>query len=214
MNTGRRRLIAELSADLTPIRDAGKTLRKSCIWLCAASATAFLIIYATGPFRSGSLAQLHQNPQFLVETLLGIAAIAALGFTAFRTGIPVDVPITKRVSISIVLLCLWVALVAYGLVSPALEESMAGKREHCYLEALLYGLPGLMVGLMAIRRLYPLYGAWSGALLGLSAGAMPALIMQFACMYVPLHIITHHLLPGMALAIVGLIAGHFLLRPR
>ena len=44
--------------------------------------------------------------------------------------------------------------------------------------------------------------------------AMPALLMQFACMYVPLHILLHHILPGMALAIVGGIAGLFLLRPR
>ncbi len=102
----------------------------------------------------------------------------------------------------------------YGLHSPALELSMAGKRAHCYLEALLYGSPGLVFGMILMRRLYPLHGAWSGALIGLSAGVMPALIMQFACMYVPLHIIVFHILPGMALAVVGGIAGFFLLHPR
>jgi hypothetical protein len=48
-------------------------------------------------------------------------------------------------------------------------------------------------------------------MIGLAAGATPALIMQFACMYVPVHIITHHLLPGLMLGVIGLIAGKYFL---
>ena len=214
MKTERRKLIAELSADLTPISNAGKTLRTSGVWLLVSALTALMMIAATGPFRAGSLLQLQHSPQFLFESLIGVLAIAALGIAAFRSGIPSPTAVIKRVSIPIALLCLWIGMYLYGLHSPALEISMAGKRDHCNLEALVYGLPGLIFGLIAIRRLYPLHSVWSGVLLGLSAGAMPALLMQFACMYVPVHILLHHILPSMALAIVGGIAGLFLLRPR
>ena len=214
MNEDRRKLIAELSSELAPLPHAGKTFWTSSVWLLGAGFTATFIIAATGPFRAGSLQRLQVHPQFLIESLIGVAAIAALGFAAFRSGIPSPTPIMRQASMPIALLCVWIGMYVYGLNAPALELSMAGKRDHCYLEALVYGAPGLIFGMVAIRRLYPLHGAWSGALLGVSAGAMPALIMQFACMYVPLHIIVFHVLPGLALALIGGITGFFLLRPR
>ncbi len=91
---------------------------------------------------------------------------------------------------------------------------MAGKRSYCFVEPLLFGLPGLLIGVMALRRLWPLHGVFTGAVLGLAAGAMPALVMQFACMYIPQHIIVFHLLPGIALAGIGMLLGALLLRQR
>ena len=89
---------------------------------------------------------------------------------------------------------------------------MINKREFlCYVETILYGLPSLVIGIYLIGRLWPLHGASTGLIIGLAAGATPALIMQFACMYIPLHIITHHLLPGLLLGIVGLFAGKYFL---
>jgi hypothetical protein len=114
----------------------------------------------------------------------------------------------------LLLLVAWIGMYVFGVFDPALEPSMAGKREHCWIEAFIYGAPGLALGCYALRRLWPLHGAWSGALLGLAAGAIPALIMQFACMYAPLHIIVFHLLPGLALGAVGAAVGTIVLRPR
>ena len=59
---------------------------------------------------------------------------------------------------------------------------MLGKRENCHLETLLLSLPLLAVGLAVLRRLAPLDRALSGAVLGAGAGAIPALLMQIACM--------------------------------
>ncbi len=95
MNEDRRKLIAELSSDLTPLANAGKTVWTSSVWLLGAGLIAALIIAATGPFRAGSLQQLQMSPQFLIESLLGVAAIAALGVTAFRSGIPSPTPIMR-----------------------------------------------------------------------------------------------------------------------
>ncbi|MFT4583693.1 MAG: hypothetical protein ACI915_005129 [Gammaproteobacteria bacterium] len=91
---------------------------------------------------------------------------------------------------------------------------MTGKREHCYVEVFLVGLPALAFGIIALRNLYPLRDAFSGALIGLAAGTIPALMMQFACMYLVPHIFSHHLAPGLGLAILGSICGFFFLRPK
>lgn len=210
----RQDLIAELAAAGKPVQRVGRIGRDALIWLCAAALLAVGAVISGGPVRSGALAQLGQAPQFMFESVLGIVTIVALAVAAFRTGIPSPTPIARQVAWPLALLVAWVCVYVLGLISPALEPSMAGKRAYCWLESLAYGLPGLVLGCLALRRLWPLHGAWTGALLGLAAGSMPALIMQFACMYAPLHILEFHLLPGLALGLVGAGLGKLLLRPR
>jgi hypothetical protein len=89
---------------------------------------------------------------------------------------------------------------------------MAGKRPHCFLEVLIYGAPVLVVGLVLLRRLAPLDRRRTGVVLGAAAGAMPGLLMQLACMYVPEHILTYHIAPAVALALLGGLLGPLFLR--
>ena len=42
---------------------------------------------------------------------------------------------------------------------------------------------------------------------GLVAGLLPALYMQFACMYAPAHILMFHIGPGLAVAGLAALAG-------
>ncbi len=214
MTKPRDTLIAELVANATPVAHPGKTDRSAALWIGLAAMIAVVLIVMNGPLRVGALEQITSTPRFLFESLLGVAAIAALGLVAFRTGIPTTTPITHRIAWPLGLLAAWIGLYLVGLVEPALEPSMAGKRTHCWLEAFLYGMPALVFGVIALRRLWPLHGIWSGALLGLASGAVPALIMQIACMYDPPHILLYHVFPGLALGAVGALAGALLLRSR
>jgi hypothetical protein len=47
---------------------------------------------------------------------------------------------------------------------------------------------------------------------GAAAGAIPGLLMQLACLYIPSHVLIFHLAPALALALVGSLAGRLLLR--
>ena len=214
MNKPRDALISELVAAASPVARPGQTDRTALGWLILAGATAFVVIDFNGPWRPGVLAQLAATPRFLVESLLGLGAIISLGIAAFRSGIPDPTPINRRVALALVVLAAWIALVVFGLTDPALAPSMSGKRAHCWLEALVVGAPALALGWFGLRRLWPLHGAWSGTLLGLAAGACPALLMQFACMYGPLHALLFHLLPGLVLGLIGAVLGAVALRPR
>ena len=142
--------------------------------------------------------------------VLGAGTAAALAGAAFRSAIPG--PRTRLLWLAAAFAAVWLALLLYGFRDPALAPSMSGKREHCAVETLIVGVPALLAGIWALRRWWPLRGAISGALVGLAAGVLPAISMQIACMYEPMHGITHHVLPGLALSLPGAVLGAVLLR--
>jgi hypothetical protein len=208
----RAKLIAGLAADAsTPVANGARTHVDSLLWLAVVIISALGLTWVFGAFRPGVVAQLGAHPRFLVEILLGLAAAAALAHGAFRTALPAPGSAIAPLLPAAGLLLAWVALHLYGYLDPALAPSMAGKREHCEWQAFLFGLPALLAGCWLLRRWWP-RGAASGAALGLAAGAMPALLMQLACMYEPHHMLTHHLGPGLALGPVGALIGAVALR--
>jgi hypothetical protein len=91
---------------------------------------------------------------------------------------------------------------------------MLGKREHCFLQSVLFGLPSCVLLLIAARRLLPLQLRVTGALAGAAAAALPVAIMQVACMYEPGHALTYHLSAVPVLAAVGALVGPRLLARR
>ena len=50
------------------------------------------------------------------------------------------------VSAGAILMGLWLGSYVFGLVSPALEPSMLGKRHYCVWETFAYGLPPMLLG--------------------------------------------------------------------
>jgi hypothetical protein len=101
------------------------------------------------------------------------------------------------------LLFIWVVFYVYGIVDPALSESMSGKRDHCYLETMLMASLPLSVGLFWAKGQWPTNVMQTGLLFGLASGAIAAMVMQFACMYDPMHALLFHILPGFFMGFVG-----------
>ena len=212
MNDTRDRLIAALAADAQPVQRPGRTGRLTLTWLAVAAAIAVagLLLNAPATVFRGPL--LMVSAQFLLESVLGAAAIICLGLAAFRSGIPAP-PSQRAIWLPLLPFLAWLALHVVELWHPTFEASMVGKRLHCWLEVLAVGLPGLVIGCYAIRRrLWPLRGRRTGALLGLASGALPALAMQFICMHEPQHILAFHLAPMGVLGLVGAVIGARLLR--
>jgi hypothetical protein len=146
--------------------------------------------------------QFLEAPRFLLETLLGVAAITWVGLLAFRSAVPGE--LTRRFAVAgLALMALWLAQYVIGLVSPALEPSEWGKRPFCYLETMIYSAPPILAALFIARRLYPLHYRRTAMLLALAAGMIPALFMQMACMYDPSHILLLHVLPGLSMVLVA-----------
>jgi uncharacterized membrane protein YdbT with pleckstrin-like domain len=53
----------------------------------------------------------------------------------------------------------------------------------------------------------PLWPRATAAAAGAAAAAIPAILMQLACMYDPLHALSYHLTPVLMVAALGALAG-------
>ena len=208
----RSELIGELSRDLDPAPRLRRPFQLALAWWVGAWIFVVVATLVVQPMRPGFAAQLLASPRFAGETLLGIAAGAFAIAAAFALGIPGWRTPGRWIAPALALLALWAGSYLYGLVDPALEPSMLGKRALCFVEVLLHGLPILVVGLLLLRRLAPLGRSRAGLVVGAAAGAIPGLLMQLACVYIPSHILMFHLAPALALALVGSLAGRLLLR--
>jgi len=212
MNSDRDDLIGALSAGLQPVKPAPRIDRIALLWFAGSALYVIAVTQLLGPIRSNALAQLAGEPRFLLETLSGVLAIAVTSLVVFRAGIPGA--LTRRfAAFGAVLMLVWLSNYIVGLVSPALDPSMLGKRPHCVWETFIYALPPLAVGFVLVRRLYPLQPVQTAMCIGLVAGMMPALYMQIACMYGAGHILLLHILPGLLVALVGA-ATAWICRPR
>ncbi len=195
-------LIANLSRAVAPVSPAPSANTLGTAWFVLSAVYVVVATHMFGPARAGAFSQLATEPRFLLESLLGAAAILWTSLLAFRAAIPAA--LTRQFAAGgLVLMALWLAQYVIGLVSPALEPSMVGKRSHCYYETMIYALPPILVGVFLIRRLYPLRFVRTAMSLSLAAGMLPALYMQLACMYEPAHILSLHILPGLLMVLAG-----------
>ena len=198
----REKLIENLSHDLEPVSPVANINKLAAAWVLLSAAFVVAIIHLVAPMRPGAFSQLVSEPRFLFESLLGVAAIIWVSVAAFRSGIPASLNKTFA-TVGFVLMSLWLAQYVIGLFSPALEASSLGKRGHCYFETMVYSLPPILIALFLVRRLYPLHFIRTSMALSLAAGMIPALYMQLACIYEPLHILAFHILPGLLMVLVG-----------
>lgn len=210
----RTQLIEDLAADLTPVSSPGRTGLSTAVWLVLATLYSSIIIIATGPIREASFDNIIDYPLFGLETLVAAAAIVALAIVTLRSAIPSERHPLIRIMPALALSVLWAAFYVVGLWEPIHPVSMLGKRDHCVLQGLFFSFPSMALLLFYARRLMPLWPRATGALAGAAAGAIPAAWMQFACMYVPSHILTHHIGPILVLAGIGAIVGPLALKRR
>jgi len=195
-------LISSLSSKLEPVSPPPNINRLAMAWFALSAIYVVAVTQLFGPIRLNAIAQLGTEPRFALETMLGVAAILWFSLLAFRSAIPAALS-RQFAAAGLILMALWLAQYVIGLVSPALEPSRLGNRQHCYIETMVYSLPVILAGLFFVRRLYPLRPVRTAMSISLVAGMLPALYMQLACMYEPTHILAFHILPGLLMVGVG-----------
>jgi hypothetical protein len=202
----------ESSTLSSPSPEENVTTDLALLW--ALGSWAFVVTAAlwVAPMRPGFVDQLLASPRFALETLFGLGAVIVATAIGFLLGIPGSGSVRRRVFIALGLPALWAGFYVYGLYDPALEPSTLGARPLCFAEVLLYGVPTTLAGLLLLRRLAPLERAYTGAVVGAAAGAIPGLLMEIACMYVPAHILSFHIAPIGGVIVLGGLLGPILLR--
>lgn len=196
------KLITDLSSGLAAVSPPTNINRLAGTWFLISAICVVAITHLVNPIRPGAFSQLAMEPRFLMETTLGALAILWVSLLAIRSAVPAALS-RQFAIVGIVLMALWLAQYVIGFVSPALEPSELGKRPYCYIETMVYALPVIAAGLILVRRFYPLKPTRTAISVGLTAGMLPALYMQIACMYEPSHILSYHVLPGMVMVAVS-----------
>jgi hypothetical protein len=208
-------LIADLVGDLRPVARPGRTGRALGVWLIGAFCYCAGIMLVTGPIRDGAFTALLSVPAYGIEIALALATVALLARAAVRSAIPSERPFAFDSAWPLVALAAWAALLLVGVFGePALDGGMLGKRAHCFLETVLYSLPSAALLLLVVRRFLPLWPRATGALAGAAAAALPAAMMQLACMYEPTHALIYHLSSIPLVGALGAFVGAYALRSR
>jgi len=211
MKPTRENLINNLSSSLKPVKPLNLPL-VTLGWYIGAFALTIALMLMVAPFRENILTQLTTSKQFLFESILGLVSIGLLIYRGIDLSRPSGNTSTKALILPIGLLVLWLSIYAFGYIQPALEPSHLGKRGHCSLEVLMFGLPSMVVGLYIMKRQWPILSTSSALLIGLAAGAIPQLLMQFGCMYETTHILVYHVLPGLSVGIIAALIGKLLIK--
>jgi len=209
----RQELIDDLVNDLRAVRRPGKVGRGALLCLLAATLWSVVIVLVTGPLRPGALRDLATHPLFIVETLLAALTIVALGVSVLRSAIPGERHMALRF-LWLLPAAAWMSVYVAELAYPPAWVSHFGARYKCNLQVVLFSLPAFALYLWSARRLFPLRPRTTGFLAGAAAAAIPGALMQFACVYVPEHILAFHLAPVAIVAVLGALAGPYLLRTR
>lgn len=208
----RSRLIDSLVEDLAPVRVARSWRSAVLLWLGLSWVFVTSAVLLTGPLRTSAASVFTQSPSALLEFALGLAA----GLTAIIAGLEMGVPGTPHTRrlfvLPAVLMAGWVGMIVYAMSNPSFEVSMLGKREHCFIESMVFATPPYFLALWLLRERMPQFQAGAVLLTGAAAGAIPALWMQLACMNDPLHALQFHLTPILATAVAGALIGHFAFR--
>lgn len=202
MKQNREELIDSLAENVAPVTPMNIP-KTTALWLLGAFASSIVFLLLVMPFRKGFWTQLMQSNQFLFESLFGFVAILLLVYSAIRSAIPSGQFGWRSLRWPLALFIAWIALYVFGYIEPALTPSHEGMRPHCSLEVMLYSIPAMIAGIYIVKKQWAIQPMISGLLVGLAAGAVPALLMQFACAYDTTHILLFHILPGLLMGIVG-----------
>lgn len=203
----RKQLISTLVDDLSVKPRQLPILITALLWWLLSWAYVALTTLMMGPFRPSAYYDITHSQHFQVESLIGLLAGLLMAVVAWYGSVPGA--LSRRMLMGAYLLAIiWIGFYVAGFLNPslsALEPSMLGKREYCYLEAFVSTFPPTLIGCFYVAKRFPLKTLQTGMLMGLAAGMMPALIMQFACMYEAEHTLTHHILPGIINGGVGVL---------
>lgn len=199
-------LIKQLSSNVPPVQRRGNVLLPAMLWFSLSWIYVISLSLYLGPLRPNAIESLLISPQFAFESTVGFISGALFCLIAFQESIP-GLRRQRLIYLTYFSAILWISCYVVGLWFPALEPSLIGKRAHCVLEAYLYSIPPLSIAYLIIYLRFPLNSLQAGVFMGIGAGMLPALFMQFSCIYDPQHMLTHHIGPITVTVIAGALLG-------
>lgn len=208
-----RILVETLTATLRPVRPLWPVRTRLMLWLLLEALVLLWVATHTGNNFVSKLG--HLNYVLEVAFFAGAATLAAM--MALRAAIPGRRISPREAAVAVVLMLIGITLVMVG--APVRVGYPLGEFLHvglgCALETcVLAALPWVALW-WAIKRGAPMRGAGAGGLIGAAAMLFSFALMRINCAIdEPLHIVTWHLMPALAVTAFSATAGAVRLRFR
>ncbi|MCB0329763.1 MAG: DUF1109 family protein [Bdellovibrionales bacterium] len=206
----KKQFLDDLVADLRPVSVLPSPISRAILVCGIAIPVIFSAMYLYQPFRTGVSAFWGSAALFQIEIFLGLFSASVLVFAGFLLVIPGEKAQRSILTFAILSFLLWLALIFHSLLTPHIAVSMVGKREICFLEVPFYGSLLALALFYLNRKLLIASPLWVGICFGIGAGLVPAVLMQAACMYDPMHNLLFHVAP--ILVVMGIAVGISLFR--
>ena len=207
-----RELVERIAVGLKPVRLPWPEGARLGFWLLLEGAMlAWVVAHTTNDF----MLRLYW-PSYTLEIVIFAAAAVLAARLALRSAIPGRAVSPSEVVLVTILVAAGTALLAGFPVrtSYPLGEFIRQGVTCASITCLLAAPPWIALA-WAVKRLAPMRGALSGALVGASALLFSFAIMRIYCpLDEPLHLITWHLLPVLGVTALSGLIGVFWLRFR
>jgi hypothetical protein len=208
----RHRLLVEaLAATARPVRPLWPVRARLGLWLLL---EALVLLWVATHTRNDFVRKL-EHLDYALEVMFFAAAATLAAMLALRLAVPGRRVGSREAALSIALVLIGTALVLVG--EPMRMGYPLGEFLHvgigCALQTcILAALPWLTLW-WAVKRGAPMRGAAAGGLTGAAALLFAFALMRIGCpIDEPLHVLTWHLLPALALTALSALAGAAWLR--
>ncbi len=201
-----RLLIEAFAANVRPVRPLWPVRVRLGLWLLLES----IVLLWVATHTANDFIRKLGHPDYALEVAFFAAAATLAAMMALRAAIPGRRAGPREVALCIVLVLIGTALVMVA--EPARIGYPLGEFLHvglgCALQTcILAALPWIALW-WAVKRGAPMHGAAAGALTGAAALLFSFALMRIGCpIDEPLHLITWHLLPALALTALSALAG-------
>jgi hypothetical protein len=205
-------MVERIAADLKPVRPPWPVGVRLAFWLLLESALfAWVVTHTSNDF----MLKFYRLDYAFEVAFFAVAAVLS-AMLALRTAIHGRKARSSEIALFIMLTVSGTALLAGEPVraSYQLSEFVHAGLMCAYSTCLLAAAPWIALA-WAVKRVAPMHGAASGALVGASALLFSFALMRIKCpVDEPLHLITWHLLPALLAISLSALAGAFWLRFR
>lgn len=172
-------LLAELIADLRPVRPVGAPWKRALLWLLLVFAVAAVLAwFANMP---AVMHRLMAVPDMWVAVLGSTLTTICAGFAAFQLASPDRSP--RWALLPLPGLALWIGASGLGCFRtwaiPGMSDASLMETGHCLGFIIGVSLPLSAVLLWMLRHGYSLYPSLMGAMAGLGAGGAAATLLEF-----------------------------------
>ena len=199
------KLINNLSMELSPVKRNYPTFVTFLFWVFLTSLSLFFFIWS----KSNSF-EFINIPKYFYELIPVSCTFLLSGILAIHLSVPGNRIKLKVLFLPIICLLLWIILISLR-HSSGNSNIILNEYHSCSRDILIMSIPSFSILLFIINKRMPIYKNWTGLFLLAASSSASAFGISFLCPNdIPNHLLIFHVLPVLALSLLGIILSNLI----